>query len=712
MRGLFRNFCKSNKGLTLVELVCAIAILSIVGLAATGIVVSSSKNYTRGTTEVSLQKDAQLLANMVSDLCQDADTVEEITGGLKITKGSEVYEVVFDSAANVVRVNYGGESEVLAENVRDFDPDATDFVDTRTVLLDIKMEKNSRSFDGKYSTKNRNGAGSVSGNAAGVSITLAPSEVVLVPTETFDVSTLCATASDGSAVRWSIAGQASTGTSLISGVVTIGQDESVDQFDLIAESETRRADGITPAARKVVKIYVRRVNSVDVTGTLISGNDKKTGAVYLVTARPAGTNLDVMPGLPSDTGYKSAYNVDFSFGYSENGAVVGDTSTYFSVSEINDWRASQASDVAPHTLKVTLLKDMQIGDQLYVSGVAMHPQGTDPSGANTNKAGKDYRVGGVNIAGQWILNANYFDFDGARLMRGSDQEQGNFTGLGAIKNLMHSRYGHDTYYGQMYHRYREVTIENGVVTGVGVWTKWRHNPGDANDSNSINLRPDATEAFNCNKNYEVQMALVVWDYTENQFVWPVEYKPSAGEELNTTITNVINNSPLNKESFIIDEIIKKVTLNFILKDNGGNTIFSDVQTVGSASAPQALSKGNLYNFTLDNFAGIGANTGIKAKIEYTVEQLVDGAWVSVATYQNGDQPLYLNLRNNTELVCGDQNNAKTVDGSSNVFRVRIGAKNVPLTQFVNVGNGYGVEYTDYDISEEETGRGIYYFEFR
>ena len=89
-----------------------------------------------------------------------------------------------------------------------------------------------------------------------------------------------------------------------------------------------------------------------------------------------------------------------------------------------------------------------------------------------------------------------------------------------------------------------------------------------------------------------------------------------------------------------------------------------------------------------------------------------GAWVSVATYQNGDQPLYLNLRNSTQLVCGDQNNAKTVDGFSNVFRVRIGAKNVPLTQFVNVGNGYGMTYTDYDISEEETGRGIYYFEFR
>lgn len=76
---------KNNKGLTLVELIVSIAILSLVGIAV-GIVINQSlRQYRMSNTEVSLQQEAQLVGNQLTNLVIDAnDGVSAETGKLNI----------------------------------------------------------------------------------------------------------------------------------------------------------------------------------------------------------------------------------------------------------------------------------------------------------------------------------------------------------------------------------------------------------------------------------------------------------------------------------------------------------------------------------------------------------------------------------------------------------------------------------------------------
>ncbi|TCL55604.1 pilin/secretion family protein with methylation motif [Kineothrix alysoides] len=74
---------KNNTGVTLVELLISIAILSIVGIAVFGFIVTSSKVYGKEVTETDLQYEAQLVINQLQDMLIDATD-------------SVVYKVTFD----------------------------------------------------------------------------------------------------------------------------------------------------------------------------------------------------------------------------------------------------------------------------------------------------------------------------------------------------------------------------------------------------------------------------------------------------------------------------------------------------------------------------------------------------------------------------------------------------------------------------------------
>lgn len=80
-----------NRGLTLVELLCSIAILSVLAAAVGSVLVVSAKNYQRGTSEINLQQEAQLTANQIADLIIDT------TAPLQ-----------YDAAANTLTVNKAG----------------------------------------------------------------------------------------------------------------------------------------------------------------------------------------------------------------------------------------------------------------------------------------------------------------------------------------------------------------------------------------------------------------------------------------------------------------------------------------------------------------------------------------------------------------------------------------------------------------------------
>ena len=61
-----------NKGFTLVEIIIAIAILTIVGGVIGSFVLISQKQYNYGASETDIQYEAQLLVNQLQELLIDA----------------------------------------------------------------------------------------------------------------------------------------------------------------------------------------------------------------------------------------------------------------------------------------------------------------------------------------------------------------------------------------------------------------------------------------------------------------------------------------------------------------------------------------------------------------------------------------------------------------------------------------------------------------
>lgn len=69
---------KENRGLTLVELLITIAILSIVVTSATSFMITGSKSFTKGNADSELQREAELTVNQVEDMVIDTN------GGLTV----------------------------------------------------------------------------------------------------------------------------------------------------------------------------------------------------------------------------------------------------------------------------------------------------------------------------------------------------------------------------------------------------------------------------------------------------------------------------------------------------------------------------------------------------------------------------------------------------------------------------------------------------
>ena len=71
MRKKFR-IQKQNSGFSLVELIIAIAILVIVTGAVCSFIIITSRNYANGNNDISVQQEAQLALNQMSDVIIDA----------------------------------------------------------------------------------------------------------------------------------------------------------------------------------------------------------------------------------------------------------------------------------------------------------------------------------------------------------------------------------------------------------------------------------------------------------------------------------------------------------------------------------------------------------------------------------------------------------------------------------------------------------------
>ena len=149
-----------NRGLSMVELICAVAIVSLLGTTVSSIMVVSANTYRRGAAETEVQQEAQLVANQISDLIIDTTkSVAVLSNQVTITqedgtkidiyldgttlKYKETRIEMNESGVEVTNV-YG--PDILAEYVTSFTPDASKFTTNGSLKIGITIEKDGHTF--------------------------------------------------------------------------------------------------------------------------------------------------------------------------------------------------------------------------------------------------------------------------------------------------------------------------------------------------------------------------------------------------------------------------------------------------------------------------------------------------------------------------------------------------------------------------------------
>lgn len=154
---------RNNKGVSLVELIIAIAILSIVGIAICGFMAFGSKNFATSTKNVKLQYEQQVTVNRIRDIILETSrgiSFDEATNKLLVfgdnpeaTSDSDkcsVSELILDASSNELKIKEGvkmpdstkvsaidlGPTSVLSDSISAFKVDLTE-VDSGKVTVNI-----------------------------------------------------------------------------------------------------------------------------------------------------------------------------------------------------------------------------------------------------------------------------------------------------------------------------------------------------------------------------------------------------------------------------------------------------------------------------------------------------------------------------------------------------------------------------------------------
>ena len=135
----------NNKGYSLVELLLAIFILALVMAGVVSIMRATSVSYRNGNSEVTVQTEAQIVANQIEELLVDADTsvsYNSSTGIYTIVNHGASHQLKFDSSESTIQYKSGsGSWSLMAEYVEGFSIDGIS-TDTSEVACDNKVTVN------------------------------------------------------------------------------------------------------------------------------------------------------------------------------------------------------------------------------------------------------------------------------------------------------------------------------------------------------------------------------------------------------------------------------------------------------------------------------------------------------------------------------------------------------------------------------------------
>lgn len=477
----------NNKGMTFVEVICAVAIFALVSTTIGGIIVFCARTYRKGISETSVQQEAQFAANNIGNIVKDACSVQYGEDGGQLVQNGEdfvkdeddnprraaagqtelsfitnkqkdqadgsvkkeiQYSIIYDyesKALTYEEINLAtSESsgrQIMAQNIKDFKADTTDFKDTRTVKLTMTVEDEStgREIPMAYTMTSRN---EVSEDITFASSSNAPviifleSDVILVPGETYSIPI-------------SVVGKEQLTTkNLESGAGTTGVDLgsiTMDSVELTVPKDTTAAEGYvevqtidkkedgTPKASSGTHIRIRKVNEIKVTYAInsedaVDGNYESKDTQFIFYANVSGTNLAKSPGSSWDYSYKRAQAVVWSYHLEVGGNTYefesdGSGGTNFTETpgieqyitvvrekdgageEKPDGKPEIKEDVDKPSLKVRIMQDMPEDFVLTVTATSKHTDGV-------NKAGSKYPDDIHNVSGQVEIKPRETRIDG------------------------------------------------------------------------------------------------------------------------------------------------------------------------------------------------------------------------------------------------------------------------------------------------------------
>lgn len=381
---------KDNRGLSLVEILCAIAIFSMIAAAIGTVIVLSSRTFRRGVSETSLQQEAQLVANRIGTIVQDACEASFDEGAKTLTlktNDNKTYTISL-SGQELVYSDATMSGAKLAEKIQSFSVKTDDFEKSNTVYLDMRVADGTKVYNVQYAIAARNQMTADIPNTPlteHVSI-FSDSEVIMVPGETYTIP-------------YSVAGKVTIGmdaaiTSGTASIGAIGMDGvevtiPADTTDSVVQLQVFTKDTLegttTPKAAASINIRIRRVNSISVTHNSDrsavdpskSGNSYEAqGCVYTFYARVSADNPEKQAGTTYDSGWKNPNFVYWTDKATLNGTPVNVTD-YFNV--------VYSEDLNIPTAKYTIKQDLPSGLTLDVTAKSKHAAGE-------NKASSSYAV--------------------------------------------------------------------------------------------------------------------------------------------------------------------------------------------------------------------------------------------------------------------------------------------------------------------------------
>lgn len=452
-KSLFRN----RKGFTLVELICSIALFSIIMTSVGSALVISARSYQRGNVEVGLQQQAQIASNLLTNLIIDSDKVVQASDGKleveKVESGVIVtYTVFLDGGELKYYTSVDPTERTLAENITEF---VINRAEGENVDFSLTVETGGRSYASNYHVTPRNGVSSGGTVLSGTISLFAENELVLEPGQTYDLNVRISGTTDtgftvdsstdgdinSSETKILIAGETDPDTNPPSTVpescirIKVGRTET-DSFHFRVIS-----DADSTVSRRVT-VHIRRINDISVNGYKISGGGNcSAGAEYKVSAVLTGTYppdyLQKQPGAWYDVDYVDPYTNKWEFEFTDDSGNKqkwhledGDVNEYIKITG----DGTDAGNIPYVTFK--LKRDMTAGCSFKVTGTALHPEGVNPDDATnmTNKSGVHYgrladptdsvshswtlkqqawkRNGKLDIAVHHLGDENFWDWDG------------------------------------------------------------------------------------------------------------------------------------------------------------------------------------------------------------------------------------------------------------------------------------------------------------